>query len=73
MCYFIVLHNLEIWNLPTLSPQLKQSLLSAKSMALKLTQKVPNRMQSLINIHEESKNALPQKMIFFKQTFDYVT
>ena len=36
-----------------ISPQLKQSLLSVSSMALKLTQKAPNRMKSFINIHEE--------------------
>ena len=34
--YSILYYNSEIWHLPTLSPQLKQKLLSASSNALKL-------------------------------------
>ena len=64
--YSILYYNSEIWHLPTLSPQLKQSLLSASATALKITQKVQNRMQSFVNIHLECKRALPEQMIVYK-------
>ena len=64
--YSILYYNSEIWHLPTLSPQLKQLLLSASSNALKLTQTFPNRMQSFINIHTECNRALPEQMILYK-------
>ena len=37
-------------------------------MALKLTPKAPNRTKSFINIHEECKRALPEKMILYKHS-----
>ena len=56
---------LQLGNL-ALSPQLKQLLLSALATALKLTQHIPNRMQSFIDIHIECKRALPEQMILNK-------
>ena len=64
--YSILYYNSEIWHLPTLAPQLKQLLLSASATALKLSQKMPDRMQSFINIHTECKRALPEQMINYK-------
>ena len=65
--YFSILYyNSEIWHLPTLSPELKQMLLSASANALKLTQNNPNYMQSFIDIHKSCKRALPEQMILYK-------
>ena len=66
--YSILYYKSEIWHLPSLSPPLKQLLLSASAAALKLTQKIPNRMQSFINIHIECKRALPEQMILYKHS-----
>jgi hypothetical protein len=65
--YFSILYyNSEIWHLPTLSPDLKQMLLSASANALKLTQNNPNYMQSFVDIHKSCKRALPEQMILYK-------
>ena len=66
--YSILYYNSEIWHLPTLSPQLKKLLLSASANALKLTQVVPDRMQSFISIHIECKRALPDQMMMYKHS-----
>ena len=63
--YSILYYNSEIWHLPTLSPQLEQLLLSSSAAALKLSQNVPDRMQSFINIHSECNCALPEEMILY--------
>ena len=52
--------------MPTLSPQLKQLLLSASATALKLTQNITIRMQSFINIHIECKRAPLEQIILNK-------
>ena len=64
--YSILYYNSEIWHIPTLAPELKQILLSASANALKLSQHVPNQMQSFISIHEECKRALPEQMMLYK-------
>ena len=64
--YSILYYNSEIWHLPTLSPRLKQLLLSASATALKITQKSQNRMQSFVSIHLECNRALPEQMIVYK-------
>ena len=48
------------------APQLKQLLLSASATSLKLTQNIPNRMQSFFNIHIEFKHALQEQMVIYK-------
>ena len=38
------------------------------SWSLKITQRVPNPMQSFINIHTECKRALPEQMMTYKHS-----
>ena len=64
--YSILFYNSEIWHIPSLAPELKQILLSASAIALKLSQPVTNRMQSFINVHIECKRAQPEQMMLYK-------
>ena len=64
--YSMLFYNSEIWHLPTLSPEIKQLLLSASAHALKLTQKYVHPMQSFENIHKECNRATPEKMHLYK-------
>ena len=64
--YSVLFYNREIWHLPTLSPEIKQMLLSACLHALKLSQKLVNPMQSFENINKECNRATPEKMSMYK-------
>ena len=48
---------------------MKRLLPPALAATLKLTQNIPIRMQSFVNIHIESKPALPEQMIIYKHAF----
>ena len=64
----ILYYNLEIWHLPTLSPQLKQTLLSASANALKLCLDNLEPMTSFVNIHTLAGCATPDKYCTYKHT-----
>ena len=65
--YFSILYyNSEIWHLPSLSPQLKQTLLSASATALKLCLTNYDPMISFNNIHSLSNRATPEKYCIYK-------
>ena len=64
--YSILYYNSEIWSLQILSPQLEQLIISGSANALKLTQKIPNRMQSFVDIHVECNCVPPEQMILYK-------
>ena len=64
--YSILYYNSEIWHIPSLAPELKQILLSASAIALKLSQPITNRMQSFINVHIECKRAQPEQIMLYK-------
>ena len=56
--YSILYYNADIWLLPTLSPTLKQKLLSASSSPLKLCTKEYNMMISFISLHSINNRAI---------------
>ena len=62
----VLYYNSEIWQLPTLSPHLKQKLLSASANAIKLclTALPPNT--SFKTIHVLAKRATPTQMTNYK-------
>ena len=64
--YSVLYYNSEIWHLPTLSPPLKQKLLSASANALKLclTSLPPNT--SFDAIHNLTKRSTPTQMSSYK-------
>ena len=64
--YSILYYNSEIWHLPTLSPHLKQKLLSSSANALKLclTALPPNT--SFETIHNLTKWATPLQITIYK-------
>ena len=64
--YSTLYYNSEIWHLPTLSPHLKQKLLSASANALKLclTTLPPNT--SFESIHSLAKRSTPVQMSMYK-------
>ena len=57
--YPLLYFNSKVRHLPSLKPQIKQLLLSASSNALKLSQRQPDPIESLINIHKS--RATPEK------------
>ena len=64
--YSVLYYNSEIWHLPTLSPLLKQKLLSASANALKLSlSKIPQNT-SFESIHRLAKRATPTQMSDYK-------
>ena len=64
--YSTLYYNSEIWLLPSLKSQLKQSLLSVSSKALKLCMFYPDRMTSFERIHEINKRATPTEITIYK-------
>ena len=57
--YSILYYNANVWLLPTLSPQLKQKLLSASAAPLKLTTNNYNYMMSFESLHYVNQRATP--------------
>ena len=64
--YSILYYNSEVWHLPTLSPNLKQKLLSASSAPLKICTKNYNNMISFEALHLINNRALPNQITFYK-------
>jgi hypothetical protein len=58
----------EVWHLPTLSPNLKQILLSASANALKLCYNKYDRSLSYIELHKQSQRALPVEVCAYKHS-----
>ena len=67
--YFSILYyNSEVWHIPSLKPELKQILLSSSANALKISQKLPDRYESFINVHRACKRATPNQFIIYKHS-----
>ena len=66
--YSILYYNSEIWHIPNLKQELKQSLLSASANALKISQRLPDPMESFINVHKNCNRALPNQLMNFKHS-----
>ena len=64
--YSILYYNSEIWHLPSLKPELKQSILSASARALKLSQTKQDPMESFYNLHKKCQRALPNQIMEYK-------
>ena len=65
--YFSVLYyNRKIWHLPTLSPQLKQKLMSASANAIKLCLSSLPINTSYEEIHRLAKRGTPTQMSAYK-------
>ena len=64
--YSILYYNSEIWHIPTLSPHLKQKLLSASANAIKLSLSALPLNTSFDTIHSISKRATPTQMSTYK-------
>ena len=52
--------------MPTLRTDLKQHLLSAWALALKLSKTNPDPLESFVNIHKSSKRAQPEQLLVYK-------
>ena len=64
--YSVLYHNLEVWQIPSLKPVLKQMLLSASSKHLKHAQRNLNPMESFVSIHKSCNRALLSQIINYK-------
>ena len=64
--YSILYYNSEIWHLPTLSPRLKQTLLSASANALKLCLTTLPQNTSFESIHSLAKRSTPYQISTYK-------
>ena len=64
--YLILYYNSNIWHLPTLSPLLKQKLLSASGNALKLCTPYCFQDISFITLHCQNCRATPDQMLKYK-------
>ena len=64
--YSILYYNSEVWHLPTLSPNLKQKLLSASSAPLKICTKNYNNMISFKALHLINNRAIPNQITLYK-------
>ena len=66
-CYYSVLYyNADIWLIPSLSPALKQKLLSASAKAIKLCLTKLPQNTSFETIHRLAKRATPTQMSTYK-------
>ena len=61
-------YNADIWLLPTLSPQLKQKLLSASASALKISTRNYDRMVSFEQLHTLAARANPTQMTKYRHS-----
>ena len=66
--YSILYYNSEIWHIPTLKFELKQKLISASANALKLSQRLPDPMESFFNVHRTCKRSLPYQIMEYKHS-----
>ena len=66
--YSILYYNSEIWHIPTLKFELKQKLISASANALKLSQRLPDPMESFFNVHRNCKRSLPYQIMEYKHS-----
>ena len=66
--YSILYYNSEVWHIPALKPEIKQTLFSASARALKISQHTPNRFESYRDIHLNCKRAHPNQMIIYKHS-----
>ena len=64
--YSVLYYNSEIWNLPTLSPTLKQKLLSASANAIKICLSKLPLNTSYETIHRLAKRGTPKQMSTYK-------
>ena len=64
--YSILYYNSDIWHIPTLSPNLKQQLLSASASALKICTPMYNYLTSHLSLHSMNNRATPSKMLLYK-------
>ena len=64
--YSILYYNSEIWLLPTLSPNLKQKMLSASSAPLKICTKDFNNMILYKALHSINNRELPIQITIYK-------
>ena len=64
--YSILYYNTEIWNLQTLSPLLKQKLLSASANAIKICLSKLPQNTSYDKIHSLAKRGTPSQMSNYK-------
>ena len=64
--YSVLYYNSEIWNLPTLSSQLKKKLLSASANALKMCMTRLPLNTSFDSIHRLAKRGTPTQMCNYK-------
>jgi hypothetical protein len=58
----------EVWHLPTLNQNLKQLLLSASANALKVSCNTYDRSISYLELHKQSKRALPTELCIYKHS-----
>ena len=64
--YSILYYNSEVWHLPSLKTNLKQSLLSASARALRICNRTNNYYVSFNNLHAACDRANPEMICLYK-------
>ena len=64
--YSILYYNSEIWHIPSLKATLKQKLLSASAMALRVSIRHCDYSQSFMNLHKMCDRATPESILKHK-------
>ena len=64
--YSVLYYNSEIWHIPSLSPNLKQKLLSASASALKSISKIFTSDISFERLHTINQRGTPEQMLKYK-------
>jgi hypothetical protein len=64
--YSILYYNSEVWNLPTIKPQLKQQLVSASGRALKACTFKSDPEGSFIGLHKLNHRTTPNRVMIYK-------
>jgi hypothetical protein len=59
-------NNSEIWHIPTLSPYVKEQLLSTSASALKICTPLYNYLISFQSLHSINNTATPCKILLYK-------
>ena len=62
----ILYYNADVWLLPTLSPLLRQKLLSASAAPLKLCTRIYDRSMSFETLHSVNKRATPMQFTTYR-------
>ena len=64
--YSVLYYGSEVWHIPSLKAPLKQKLLSASALALRMCTKSNCDMISFVDLHKLNQRATPEKIMLYK-------